>query len=220
MTALTTTAKCKGRWRVLRRTCESDLSLYHRALVSEDQKEASAELAMDETLSCVQSDIMAVHRHQMAMPKDESTSERAARCVVDARQHKGSTRYNGQRERIYFCYAGSSISRQVYLCTSTMLERRWTPERTSRRVALVAALQTCIEDATKMYVETSGCLTAQGVRLPPAPSQQLESLLSARRGEVHVYLQRATGPGCPLLETFVWERNNQKKTIYILLFYY
>ena len=44
---------------------------------------------MDETLSCVQSDIMAVHRHQMAMPKDESTSERAARCVVDARQHKG-----------------------------------------------------------------------------------------------------------------------------------
>ena len=73
----------------MRRTCESDLSLYHRALVSEDQKEASAELAMDETLSCVQSDIMAVHRHQMAMPKDESTSERAARCVVDARQHKG-----------------------------------------------------------------------------------------------------------------------------------
>ena len=61
-------------------------------------------------------------------------------------------------------------------------------------VALVAALQTCIEDATKMYVETSGCFTAQGVRLPPAPSQQLESLLSARRGEVHVYLQRATGP--------------------------
>ena len=71
-------------------------------------------------------------------------------------------------------------------------------------VALVAALQTCIEDATKMYVETSGCFTAQGVRLAPAPSQQLESLLSARRGEVHVYLQRATGPGCPLLETFVW----------------
>ena len=81
VTALTTTAKCKGRWRVLRRTCESDLSLYHRALVSEDQKEAFAELAMDETLSCVQSDIMAVHRHQMAMPKDESTSERTARCT-------------------------------------------------------------------------------------------------------------------------------------------
>ena len=80
VTALTTTAKCKGRWRVLRRTCESDLSLYHRALVSEDQK-ASTALVMDETLSCVQSDIMAVHRHQMAMPKDESTSERTARCT-------------------------------------------------------------------------------------------------------------------------------------------
>ena len=182
---------------------------------------------MDETLSCVQSDIMAVHRHQMAMPKDESTSERAARCVVDARQHKGSTRYNGQRERIYLVYAGSSISPQVYLCTSTMLERRWTPERTSRRGNILWHLSPHSRPASrtqpKCMSRRVGVLRRKGYIIiiileasqasfpactflcrtgprSPAPSQQ--SLLSARRGEVHVYLQRATGPGCPLLETF------------------